>query len=107
MPRFPNREQRREIYMVAGFIVAALGYSHALGYWPYGSSNSQVNPSKVGEVVTVHWGQFLLYSLPLLALGVLYFLGRRTVMARIPVPAQIAPIVEQPSQAEIRTHNAL
>ena len=64
--------------MVAGLLIASLGYSHNLGYWPRGvPATGQSSPSTEGGMVGIHWENFL-YSLPVLVVGVLYWLGRRS-----------------------------
>ena|ERR1035437_5364830 len=88
MPKLPAREQRREIYMVAGLLIASLGYSHNLGYWPRGvPATGQSSPSTEGGMVGIHWENFL-YSLPVLVVGVLYWLGSRERLSRPGSPSE-------------------
>ena len=90
---FWDKEYRREFCMfsalvvaVVGFSVAGLSLSHNLGYWPYGnspptpqsqSSNQNNNPAPTPEGNFMQWLIFALINGSVLAVGVLYYLGRR------------------------------
>lgn len=73
-----SQENRREWYMVVGLLWATLTFTHWLWGWPLGiQATTQANAPTGGSVVgQIPW-RHLLEGLPLVALGILYYLGRR------------------------------
>jgi hypothetical protein len=78
------QDNRREWYMVIGLVFTALMFSHAIFGWPGGPPqlDSAIPPDPTrqsgdGDVLgQIPWVR-LIEGLPLLAVGILYFLGRR------------------------------
>ena len=75
---FRSRENRREWYMVLGLVWGTLTFTHWVWGWPIGiPSTVQVNSQTGGGVLgPIPW-RHLLEGLPLLVVGLLYYLGRR------------------------------
>jgi hypothetical protein len=75
---FQNQDNRRELCMVAGLILAGLTFTHWMWGWPLGiQAATQANAPTGGGMLAPSLGQYLLESLPLVTVGVLYYLGRR------------------------------
>jgi hypothetical protein len=74
-----SQENRREYYMVAGLILAVLTFTHWQWGWPIGIQATVQGGTPTGSNLLgqIPW-RHLLEGLPLVALGVLYYLGRRT-----------------------------
>jgi hypothetical protein len=75
LPMQPH-EKRREFYMIVAIVISALGFSHALGYWPSGAQDSI--PAGDEQVVThtQPWWWSFGYWASMLSLGALYVVGR-------------------------------
>jgi hypothetical protein len=78
LKHFQSQDNRREYYMVAGLILAALTFTHWQWGWPIGASSAAQPATQTGGSVLsqIPWWH-LLEGLPLIAVGILYFLGRR------------------------------
>jgi len=70
--------------MLAGLFLAALTYTHTIFGWPLGTQPAPALPvsstdaaPKTGAADGVPWVQ-LIEAIPLLAVGILYLLGRRS-----------------------------
>jgi hypothetical protein len=76
---FKSQDNRRELYMVVGLVVAWLSYSHSVGLWPYAASTQAAGANTpldgVGVLGKVPWRD-IWHALPILAVGILYYLGR-------------------------------
>lgn len=82
-----SQDSRRELYMVIGLIFTALTFSHTMAGWPAGFQSQQSaststaapadsNTQQGSFMRDIPWAN-LLAGLPLIVVGILYYLGRR------------------------------